>query len=632
MQQIISLFLYLTVQLAVVTYPVAASTDSNLRGNCAESKHISNTVTTRDGWEPVDGKYGKTRWAEEVSPDNALPEYPRPQLVRSRWMNLNGLWNYAITEKEAQKPQHYQGNLLVPFPIEAPLSGVGKMINTIPERSYSNSRLWYRRNFTVPKSWKGDRILLHFGAVDWEAKVYLNGKDLGIHRGGYDSFSFDITDVLIQGKENELVVAVWDPTVSGGYPRGKQVDKPSAIWYTPSTGIWQTVWLEPVPRVSISKLKMTTDIDSGTLQISCSILGKEGNFRFKAAVMDGSNKVAEISGVPDHPLTVKIPFPKLWTPDHPFLYNLNISILSSNGKVIDTAGSYFGMRKIALGKDKDGILRILLNNQFVFQNGVLDQGFWPDGLYTAPTDDALRYDIESIKKLGFNLSRKHLKVEPERWYYWADKLGLLVWQDMPCTGDGIHCQAPDYPTSNAHRYEQFGKELEAMIDGRFNHPSIVSWIVFNEGMGLKNPSGYKLDEETRTFMRKMVKIATRDTTRIINAESGAPMGEYQGWNILDIGLGHIMDAHCYGTTKCITPTETRASVIGEYGYEKYLNTGDRYKLLIKNPGISGLIWTQITDVENERNGLMTYDRSKFTEDQLQVAIKNAGLINQWSKD
>ena len=628
MHQITSLFIYLTFQLSVVTNVVAASPEGNLRANCAERKYISNTVTTRDGWKPVEGKYGMTRWAKEVSPDDALPEYPRPQLVRSRWMNLNGLWNYAITEKEAQKPEYYQGNLLVPFPIEAPLSGVGKMINSIPGFSYSNSRLWYRRNFSVPKNWKGDRILLHFGAVDWEAKVYLNGKDLGIHRGGYDSFSFDITDALRQGKENELVVAVWDPTVSGGYPRGKQVDQPGSIWYTPSTGIWQTVWLEPVPKVSLSQLKMTTDIDSGTVQISCSIQGEGGNFRFKATVMDGPNNVAEISGVSNHPLTVKIPFPKLWTPDNPFLYNLNIRILSSKGKVIDTAGSYFGMRKIALGKDKDGILRILLNDQFVFQNGVLDQGFWPDGLYTAPTDDALRYDIESIKKLGFNLSRKHLKVEPERWYYWADKLGLLVWQDMPCTGDGIHCQAPDYPTSNAHRYEQFGKELQAMIDGRYNHPSIVSWVVFNEGMGLKNPAGYKLDEETRTFMRKMVNIAALDTTRMINAESGAPMGEYQGWNILDIGVGQIMDAHCYGTTKCITPTETRASVIGEYGYEKYLKTGNKYLLLIKNPGISGLIWTQITDVENERNGLMTYDRSKFTEDQLQVAAKNAGLTNK----
>jgi beta-galactosidase/beta-glucuronidase len=519
--------------------------------------------------------------------------------------------------------------LLVPFPIEAPLSGVGMMINSIPEHTYNNSRLWYRKCFTIPKKWKGDRVLLHFGAVDWEAKVYLNGKEFGIHRGGYDSFSFDITNALIQGKENELVVAVWDPTVIGGYPRGKQDDKPEGtFYYTPSTGIWQTVWLEPVSRVSISKLKMIADIDGRMLQLTCSLQGSGSDFRIEAVVMDGKRKVAELSGLPNQPFDIKIPDPKLWWPYDPFLYDLNISIISLQGKVIDKVESYFGMRKVALGKDKDGITRILLNNQFVFQNEVLDQGFWPDGLYTAPTDEALRYDIESIKKLGFNLSRKHVKVEPERWYYWADKLGLLVWQDMPCSGDGIHAVEPDYSTSNIQRREQFGSELQAMIDGLFNHPSIVSWVVFNEGMGLKNPSGYKLDEETSSLMRQMALIAGMDKTRMINAESGAPGGEYQGWNIMDIGTGQIIDTHCYGTTKCIAPTDTRASVIGEYGYQKYLKVSEKYQQLIKYPGISGIIWTQITDVEKERNGLMTYDRSKFTEDPAMVAAKNAGFIKQ----
>jgi hypothetical protein len=623
MKQITTVLICLTLQLSIHVNFVSASPNGNKKDSCAVSKYNSNTATDEGEWKPVEGKYGMTRWAAEVSPKTSLPEYPRPQMVRSRWMNLNGLWKYSVTTKEAPKPESYQGNLLVPFPIEAPLSGVGMMINSIPGHTYDNSRLWYRRCFTVPKNWKGERVLLHFGAVDWEAKVYLNGKELGIHRGGYDGFSFDITDALIQRKENELVVAVWDPTEMGGYPRGKQIDKPGGIWYTPSTGIWQTVWMEPVPKVSISKLKMIPDIDNGMMQLTCSLRGKGGDFRVKAVVMDGQRKIAELSGIPNQPFGIRIPDPKLWWPDAPFLYNLKISIVSSQGNIIDTVESYFGMRKVSLGKDRQGITRILLNNQFVFQNGVLDQGFWPDGLYTAPTDEALRYDIESIKKLGFNLSRKHVKVEPERWYYWADKLGLLVWQDMPCSGDGIHAVEPAYPTSNIQRREQFGTELQAMIDGCFNHPSVVSWVVFNEGMGLKNPAGYKLDDDTRAFMRKMAGIAALDTTRMINAESGAPMGEYQGWNILDIGIGQIIDAHCYGTTKCLAPTDTRASVIGEYGYSKYLSANEKYQFLITDPGISALIWTQITDVEDERNGLMTYDRRKFTEDSAKVAAKNA---------
>ncbi len=628
MKQIPTVLICLTLQLSILVNFVSASPGGNKKDNCTVSKYNPNTATAEGEWKPVEGKYGMTRWAAEVSPKAPLPEYPRPQMVRSRWMNLNGLWKYSVTAKEALKPESYQGNLLVPFPIEAPLSGVGVMINTIPGRTYDNSRLWYRRSFTVPKNWKGQRVLLHFGAVDWEAKVYLNGKALGMHRGGYDGFSFDITDALIQRKENELVVAVWDPTAMGGYPRGKQIDKPGGIYYTPATGIWQTVWLEPVPKVSISKLKMIPDVDGGMLQLTCSLQGKAGDFKVKAVVMDGQRKIAELTGIPNQTFGIRIPDPKLWWPDAPFLYNLKISIVSSNGKVIDTVESYFGMRKVSLGKDKNGITRILLNNQFVFQNGVLDQGFWPDGIYTAPTDEALRYDIESIKKLGFNLSRKHVKVEPERWYYWADKLGLLVWQDMPCSGDGIHAFEPVYPTSNAQRQEQFGTELQAMIDGFFNHPSIVSWVVFNEGMGLKNPGGYKLDDDTRAFMRKMAGIAAVDTTRMINAESGAPMGEYQGWNILDIGTGQIMDAHCYGTIKCLTPTDTRASVIGEYGYSKYLAANPKYQLLVTDPGISGLVWTQITDVEDERNGLLTYDRSTFTEDPAKVAAKNAGFLKK----
>ncbi|KAB2653099.1 MAG: beta-galactosidase [Verrucomicrobia bacterium] len=575
------------------------------------------------GWKPVVGKYGLTRWAAEVFPTNALPEYPRPQMTRERWLNLNGLWDYAVAAKELAQPGKYQGKLLVPFPLESPLSGVGQMINVVPEQTYANRRLWYRRSFTIPVAWQGNRILLHFGAVNWEATVHLNGRELGVHRGGYDGFSFDVTDSLRQGAENELVVAVWNPLDVGGYPRGKQTDKPGGIWYTPSSGIWQTVWLEPVPAVSIGNVNLIPDIDRSELQLSCALRGDSAGVRVKATVLDGERVVTEATADPGKPINLKVPNAKLWSPDSPFLYRLKVSVQSSQSHQGDTVESYFGMRKVSVGKDKDGITRILLNNRFVLHNGVLDQGFWPDGLYTAPTDAALRYDIEAIKRLGFNLSRKHLKVEPGRWYYWADKLGLLVWQDMPSSGDGIHAKPPTYLTPSIERQEQFGAELRHVISDRYNHPSIVSWVVFNEGMGLWNPGGYKLDEDIRAFMRRMTDIASRDKTRVINAESGAPMGEYQGWNVLDIGIGQVMDAHSYGTTKCITPTEQRASVIGEYGYAKYLTVCDKYHELVRQPGISGLVWTQITDVEDERNGLMTYDRGQFTEDAEKVAAKNA---------
>jgi len=341
-------------------------------------------------------------------------------------------------------------------------------------------------------------------------------------------------------------------------------------------------------------------------------------------VYDGQTKIGSASGWANQELVVKIPDVKPWSPAAPFLYDLKVTASGQRLTMLaDTVTSYFGLRKVSLGPDQDGITRMLLNNQFVLHNGVLDQGFWPDGIYTAPTDAALRYDIEAIKQLGFNMSRKHVKVEPERWYYWCDKLGLLVWQDMPCSGDGIHAQPPGFTTSDAERQAQLGVELRALIAGRCNHPCIVSWIVFNEGMGLWNPAGYKLDDGIRAFMTRMAGIAGDDKTRLVNAESGAPGGGYQGWNPLDIGLGQIMDAHCYGTTKCLAPTRERASVIGEYGYAKYLEAVGNYRPLVKKPGVSGLVWTQITDVENERNGLLTYDRSRFTEDPQQVAAQNA---------
>jgi len=577
-------------------------------------------ILTLDAWavaktpgkyKPAPGAFPLTRWAKEVSPDNALPAYPRPMLARKDWMNLNGLWDYAVVAKDAKAPVSYQGKILVPFPIEAPLSGVGKMIHGFEGRDYRKTRLWYQRVFKMPAAWKSKRVLLHFGAVDWEATVFLNGKELGIHRGGYDAFSLDITGALSRREENRLVVAVWDPT-DWRRAQGKQHPKPGGMSYTPCTGIWQTVWLEPVPETSISALKMVPDIDKGELRLTVSVRGAD-SATVSAEAFDGEKKVSEASGKAGAPIRLPVPNAKLWWPDDPFLYKLKVRIGSSK----DSVESYFGMRKSALGKDEKGITRMMLNNKFIVQNGVLDQGYWPGGIYTAPTDEALRYDIEAAKRLGFNMSRKHGKVEPERWYYWCDKLGLLVWQDMPSSSHAV---------SQEKHWKQYSLEMERMIDRRFNHPSIVSWVLFNEGWGISQKVGkdeYRL-KKNEWFDLKAVtaKVIALDPTRLINHESGAGGWENQGKNPFDVGVGHIVDFHCYRSLNAPKPEAKRAAVIGEYGYAKYLDTCKKYAPFVKAPGVSGYVWTQITDVENERNGLMTYGRSKFTEDPAKIAAEN----------
>jgi len=563
--------------------------------------------TNRRTYEPVPGAFPLTRWAKDVSPEKALPEYPRPMLVRKDWMNLNGLWDYAVVAKDAPPPTSYQGQILVPFPIEAPLSGVGKPIHGFPGRDYRDSRLWYQRSFRTPAEWTGKRILLHFGAVDWEAAVSLNGRELGTHRGGYDAFSFDITGALTQNGENRLVVAVWDPT-SNQYPQGKQTKRGGGIHYTACTGIWQTVWLEPVPETSIQGLKMVPDIDRGELMLTATVRSDNSAATVSAEVFDGDRKVSEASGKPGTPIRLPVPNAKLWWPDDPFLYGLKVRLDGSN----DAIESYFGMRKSSLGKDANGITRMMLNNKFIVQNGVLDQGYWPDGNLTAPTDEALRYDIEATKRLGFNMSRKHVKIEPQRWYYWCDKLGLLVWQDMPSATHAL---------DREEYWKQFLLEMERMIDQRFNHPSIVSWVLFNEGWGISQDNRLI---ERKWFDLKAVtaQVIALDPTRLINHESGAGGGPNQGKNPFDAGVGHIVDYHCYGSLNAPRPEPERATVIGEYGYDRYLRACQKYAPFVKNPGVSGLVWTQITDVETERNGLMTYDRSKFSEDPQKVAAEN----------
>lgn len=550
-----------------------------------------------------------TRWAADVSAEKALPEYPRPTLVRKDWLNLNGLWDYAILPKADEQAKEYQGQILVPFAVESALSGVMKRLQ--PEQ-----RLWYRRSFEMPKDWAGRRVQLRFGAVDWEAQVWVNGKEIGVHRGGYDGFSFDVTPALKPEGAQEVVVRVFDPTDKGPQPRGKQVLKPGGIFYVPTSGIWQTVWLEPVPEAHIASLKTTPDLPGKALKLTVNAAGAGDGHVVTAVAMAEGKEVARAEGKPGQPLTLAIAEPKPWTPETPFLYDLKVT-LTQDGKTVDAVDSYFGMRSIEVRKDDKGAPRILLNGQFVFQVGPLDQGFWPDGLYTAPTDEALRYDIEITKKLGFNMARKHVKVEPERWYYWCDKLGLLVWQDMPSgggAGGGI-----------------FETELKALVAGRYNHPCIVMWVVFNEGWGQHDTP--RLTNWTKEL----------DPSRLVNCASG--------WT--DHPVGDIIDMHNYpgpGAPK-YDAERNRAAVLGEFGglglpVEGHMWTKEHWgyrgmtsplaltqryvQLLQKSWGLkdsaslNAVVYTQTTDVETECNGLLTYDRAVIKPDLEKVAKANRG--------
>jgi hypothetical protein len=574
-------------------------------------------------WKPAKGPL-MTKWAKDVSPDNVHPEYPRPQLVRKDWLNLNGLWQLSFGKKGDSPPlgKNLPQRILVPFPVESALSGVMK----------HGERLWYRRDFTVPNSWAGKEVLLHFGAVDWEATVWLNGKKLGVHRGGYDPFHFNITKALRESGKQELVVGVWDPTDQGTQPRGKQVNKPGGIFYTPTTGIWQTVWLEPVNQVHIKRLQIVPDVDSGKVRVKALTTGKASGITVEAAVRRGKRRVAAARGAAGKALELSIPRAKLWSTDSPTLYDLRVE-LRRRGKRVDRVDSYFGMRKISVGKDDKGITRLLVNNKFVFQVGPLDQGFWPDGLYTAPTDAALKYDIEITKKLGFNMTRKHVKVEPARWYYWCDKLGLLVWQDMP-SGDKSVAPGKGEITRSPESARQYELELKRMIDALANHPSIIMWVVFNEGWGQFDTA--RITKWTRAH----------DPSRLVDCASG--------WN--DMKVGDVHDLHDYRRVpNGPRPEPKRAAVLGEFGglglrikghtwdkktwgYHDVLDGADLtrkyerqlsqvWQLQAKH-GLSAAIYTQITDVETEGNGLLTYDRAVIKVDLARVKAVNQGDLSR----
>ena len=593
---------------------------------------FQNILIAQSSWKMVEGKI-TTPWASHVDPANTLAEYPRPQMVRDTWMNVNGLWDYAIKPKNENTPASYDGKILVPFAVESALSGVGKAVG-------KDNQLWYKKLVTLPAPFKNKNVLLHFGAVDWKCDVFVNGQKAGSHQGGYDPFSFDITPLLKKSGLQEIVVSVWDPSDEGPQPRGKQVKNPHSIWYTPVTGIWQTVWLEGVPKTYIENTKHTPDTDRKTLLVNTTIKNLQPGDKIKVSAWDGGQKIAE-QEVTANEIVLQIPNPKLWTPASPSLYDLTVTI-TRNGKPVDEVKSYFAMRKISMAPDKNGIKRMFLNNQFLFQYGPLDQGWWPDGLYTAPTDEALKFDIEKTKAMGFNMIRKHVKVEPARWYYHCDKLGMLVWQDMP-SGDmgnrwdsrpGIIGLATDKDRTPESE-EIFKTEWKAIMDSKYNFPSIVVWVPFNEAWGQ-----FKTEEIVNWTMMY-------DPSRLVNAASG---GNF-------VPAGHILDLHNYPAPCMPDPNlyGEQIIVLGEFGglglpleghtwqtkdnwgYQSFPNKDEllsKYESFMeKIPelirlGLSAAVYTQTTDVEIETNGLMTYDRKVVKMAEARLKAVHGKLYNE----
>ncbi len=569
-------------------------------------------------WQPARAPL-MTRWAVEVSPTNAHPEYPRPLMRRDVWQNLNGLWEYAVTPRDSQ-PASYTGWLLVPYPIESALSGVRDSVG--PSRT-----LWYRRTFAVPASWRGQRVLLHFGAVDWETRVWVNGTEIGSHQGGYDPFTLDITAALRGGGRGDLVVAVWDPTDAGTQARGKQVREPRSIFYTSVTGIWQTVWLEPVPPAAIFDYVATPDVDRARVLVTVRAQGADPGDRVVAILAASATEVARELGEPGKAITLRVPDPRLWSPDDPFLYDLDLRLVRGD-TVLDRVTGYVGLRKIAVGHDARGVTRLLLNDRFVFQSGPLDQGYWPDGLYTAPTEEAMVSDLRTLKAMGFNMLRKHVKVEPQTYYAWCDRLGILVWQDMPSASIPLAGEDADRATDTAAT-RQFEAELVRMIRTHVNHPSIVMWVPFNEGWG---------QYDTR---RIAALVRATDPTRLVDAASG--------W--YDRGTGDVVDIHTYPDPRPPRPERSRAAVLGEYGGLGFNASGhmwratgwgyalfadrealterfeDFFRVLraaAADSGLSAAVYTQTSDIETENNGLLTYDRAEAKIDLTAVSLAQRG--------
>lgn len=567
-------------------------------------------------WQPAGDKI-KTEWSETVNPKQVLPEYPRPQMVRGEWSNLNGEWEYAIRAKGGVEPTAYDGNILVPFAVESSLSGVQKTVGT-------DNELWYKRTFDIPSSWKNKNIILNFGAVDWKADVFVNDILIGSHKGGYTPFSFDITPYLKGQKGQKLTVRVWDPSDAGFQPRGKQVAKPEGIWYTPVTGIWQTVWLEPVASNHITAIKAIPDVDNSVVGVTVSTSESSVTDIVEVQISDKNNKVvATAQGVQGQEMRLMVKDAELWSPENPYLYDMKVTLL---GKQKDEVKSYTAFRKISVQKDAAGIYRMCLNNKPLFQYGPLDQGWWPDGLYTAPTDEALLYDIKKTKDWGFNMIRKHVKVEPARWYYHCDREGILVWQDMPSGDMGNQWGPREYNAGTDKNRTQesisnFYTEWKEIMNLCMSNPSVVVWVPFNEAWG-------QFDTE-----KVVAWTEAYDPSRLVNPASG---GNHRA-------CGDILDLHNYPGPEMYLADPMRVNVLGEYGgiglaldghlwwnnrnwgyiqfkssdevTAEYVKYAKELKTLVKK-GFSAAVYTQTTDVEGEVNGLMTYDRKviKINED------------------
>ncbi len=581
-------------------------------------------------WQ-IAGDRIRTPWAEQVTPDKVLPEYPRPQLRRCEWQNLNGLWQYALTEKGLPEPASWDGGILVPFAIESALSGVGRVPTDKQE-------LWYRREFTVPRSWRSRRVMINFGAVDWRAEVYVNGALAGVHEGGYTPFSVDATPFLRHGRQ-VLTLRVYDSTDQGYQPRGKQVSRPRSIWYTSVTGIWQTVWMEPVNDNHITAVTPVADIDRSLLNVTVQTSADSHDVAYVTLLEDGK-QVAAGCGVAGQNIVLHVQNAKLWSPDSPFLYDMKVT-LKRGGKKMDEVLSYAAMRKISRIKDEQGHWRMQLNNRTLFQYGPLDQGWWPDGLYTAPTDEALRFDIQKTKDLGFNMIRKHVKVEPARWYYHCDRLGMLVWQDMPSGDMGNEWEPREFMGgTDRDRTEEsaanYYREWQEIMDLCMPFPSVVMWVPFNEAWG-------QFDTEDVVAYTQQY-----DPSRLVNQSSG---GNFRH-------VGDITDLHNYPQPDMYLYDTERVNVLGEYGgigwpvedhlwwnrrnwgYIRFNSSEEvtaeyvRYSKMLKDlvaKGFSAAVYTQTTDVEGEVNGLMTYDRKIMKMDEQQVRAANQAVIEAGSQ-
>ncbi len=585
------------------------------------------------GWQPA-GDRIKTPWAETIDVENVWGEYPRPIMERSDWKNLNGLWQYAIVPAGENNPKKWDGEILVPFAVESSLSGVGKTVG-------ADQALWYERSFTVPSSWKGKDVMLNFGAVDWQCDVWVNDVKVGAHKGGFTPFSINVTQALASKGDNVLKVRAWDPTDRGYQPRGKQVERPEGIWYTPVTGIWQTVWLEPVAKSHITGLRIQSDIDANTLTVGGEASHTGGVLLVEAKVFDNGREVGSGKSINGESVVIAMPDgAKLWSPDSPNLYDLEVT-LYDNGKAVDKVKSYAAMRKFSTKRDADGIVRLQLNNKDLFQFGPLDQGWWPDGLYTAPSYEAMVYDVDKTKDWGFNMIRKHIKVEPATWYTYCDRKGIIVWQDMPSGDNGPEWQNRRYfdgiekqrsPESEA----TYRREWKEIMDCLYNYPCISTWIPFNEAWGqFKTP---EITAWTKAY----------DPSRLVNPASG---GNFYT-------CGDILDLHNYPGPEMYLYDGQRANVLGEYGgigmvvdghiwtpdrnwgyiqfkspgevTDKYVEYANELARLAK-AGFTGAVYTQTTDVEMEVNGLMTYDRKVIKVDEDRVARANRAVCESLNK-